>query len=116
MPFDHYDPSDLDAEVAARTVHFGDVRPRVGHRVVLFAVVHSRDAVEASHRVHEAVVRDDADSAATVSHRCYHRPLAGLRVETLGRVEALLAVEAARYKHLVCTFQQTAIVISIKCK
>ena len=92
----------LDAEVASGTVHLGDVRPRVGDRVVLFAVVHARDAVEAADGVDEAVVRDDADAAASIAHRRYHRPLAGLGVEALGRVQTLLPVEAARYEHLVC--------------
>jgi len=92
----------LDAEVAPGAVHLGDVGPRVGDRVVLLSVVHARDAVEAAHGVDEAVVRDHADSAAPVAHRGDHRPLACLRVETLGRVEAFLSVESARDEHLVC--------------
>jgi len=92
----------LDAEVAPGAVHLGDVRPRVGDRVVLLSVVHARDAVEAADRVDEAVVRHHANAAAPVAHRRDHRPLARPRVEALGRVEALLTVEAARDEHLVC--------------
>jgi len=92
---------DLDAEVAPGAVHLGDVGPRVGDGVVLLAVVHARDAVETSHGVDEAVVRDHADAAATIAHWSDHRPLTGLRVETLGRVETLLPVETTRYEHLV---------------
>jgi len=91
----------LDSEVAPGAVHFGDVRPRVCDRVVLLSVVHTRDAVESSNGVHEAVVCDHADTAASVAHRRYHRPLAGLRVEALGRVEAFLTIETARNEHLV---------------
>ena len=91
----------LNAEVAPGTVHLGDVRPRVGGRVVLFAVVHSCDAVKSSDGVHEAVVRNNADAAASIAHRSNHRPLASLRVETFGCVEALLAVETSRYEHFV---------------
>ena len=45
-------------------------------------------------------VGDDADAGAAVVHVGDERPLAGGRAEVLGRVEALLAVEAAAYEHL----------------
>jgi len=91
----------LDAKVAPGTVHFGDIRPRVGDRVVFLAVVHARDAVESSDGVDEPVVCNDADSTASVAHWSDHRPLTSLRVETFGRVETFLTVETARYEHLV---------------
>jgi len=103
----------LDAEVAPGAVHFGNVGPGVGDGIVLLAVVHAGDAVEASDGVDEAVVSNDADAAATVAHWSNHRPLARLGVETLRRVEALLAVEAARYEHLVCSTQQPRATIII---
>ena len=47
---EHHVVDDLDAEVAARTVHVVDGAPRVGGRVVALGVVQPRDAVEASCR------------------------------------------------------------------
>jgi len=91
----------LDAEVAPGTVHFGDVRPRVGDQVVLLAVVHARDSVEAADGVHVAVVCNNADTAAPVAHWSNHRPLSRLGVETLGRVETFLSVEASRDEHFI---------------
>jgi len=91
----------LNSEVAPGAVHFGDIGPRVGDRVVLLAVVHACDAVETADGVDEAVVRDHADTAASITHRSNHRPLASLGVETLSRVETLLAVKTSRDEHLV---------------
>jgi len=87
--------SHLHAEVAPWAVHLSDVRPDVSHRVVLLSVVHPGDPVEAPDGVHAPVVGDHSDTAPPVAHGYYHGPLTRRWFVVFGRVEALLAVEAA---------------------
>ncbi len=92
----------LDTEVAAGTVHLRDVGPLVRLWVEALAVVHSRDAVEASDGEQAVVMRDDANARASVAHVLNQRPLVGGRAVGFCAAQTLLTVEASSDVHFIC--------------